>query len=89
MKNKSGNSIYRKVKSLPVKKLFCPFPDSNIGKKTAIDITITIIMLNAIIRYFNFNVHSPITTDCWNDKIKIILRQRYKKGVSKKSAEYK
>jgi hypothetical protein len=38
---------------------------------------ITIIILNVIIRYLNFNLNSPIITNCWNHRIKILLRQRY------------
>jgi len=37
-------------------------PDRNNGKREAINITITIIIPNAIRRYLNFNGNSPIIT---------------------------
>ena len=62
----SGRVKYRKFTIDPA-----PVCEANIsGKRTVTKITIMIIMLNAIIRYLNFNVNS-----FWNHKRNIVLRQ--------------
>jgi hypothetical protein len=52
-------------------------PDSIMGRRAVTNIMTVIIMLNAIIRYLNFNANSPIITHRLNHKRKIPLRQRY------------
>lgn len=70
MKSKSGKVMYRKFTANSG-------PESNSGNRAVIKMIIMIIILKAIIRYLNFNGNTPIITQWWNDKIKIILRQRH------------
>jgi len=75
------DSIRASVEPIPFEMLPA---DNNEGAKNEISTIITIIMLNAIIRYLNFNTGSPKPTDNSlndNDKIKIILRQHNKHGI--------
>ena len=51
-------------------------PANKNGIRTVTKIIITIIILNAIIRYLNFNGITPINTDTRNHKTKNLLRQQ-------------
>ena len=55
------------------------------GRKAVTNIMIMTIILNAMIKYLDFNLNSPKTAYCRNDKIKILLRQRYKAAGFKKA----
>ena len=76
MIDKSGKVINRKSTAYDIKSDSTLTPNIT-GRKAVTNITIMTIMLNANIRYLNFNLNSPKITNCRNDKIKILLRQRY------------
>ena len=57
MKSSSGNVIYRKFTASAI---LAPDPGSINGNRAVTNIVITIIILNAIIRYLNFNGNTPI-----------------------------
>ena len=91
MINKNGRIINRKFTVNNMGPDNCKSSDSKpvtgtvnkTDKKTVTNIIIMTIILNAIIKYLNFNLNSPKITNCRNDKIKILLRQRWTAGLFK------
>jgi len=85
MTKRSGNTINLKFTANDIDPDICKRADSapvsgtasKTGRKAVTNIMIMTIIINAIIRYLNFNLNTPELTNCRNDKIKILLRQRY------------